>query len=787
MSQPEKSTRPQVTPADWIVRTIVFLLLATAMFSPPMSPANELDSSWRMVLSKAFHEGWQFGTDVVFTYGPLGYLMGRTYCGIHFTSLIAWQVVQALVFTLIVFRQGLRLEGYARYAYFGFFLLMGAAYEDALHQMAIALAGLELIRRDDERLRVLPAAFAAMFGALGLIKFTDLLLGGAFVCAAAALHLWHRRRADAIWVAAWFLGSFLVGWMLCGQNPLNLPDYFFNSWEISQGYQETMGVPTPPDAFVAALASLAFLAAYLTLNVLGATDRPRALALVGGTAAFIFLNWKHGFVRSDGHMIGYFYCTFVPATAFPALLADTPRFRRAKTLLLLGAFAAGIVGVGVALPGVIRWILGNGQERIVNNVRKLADLRGTYAVVENDLRNERSAYLLPETRKIVRQSPIDVIGYEQAVAIYNDFNYRPRPVFQSYSAYRPWLSHLNFKYYASDRAPEFVLLKLHTIDRRLVTMDDAQVLSLLLHRYEYVLTEKGYHLWRRKPGPFNRGDIAPRQIYSATLALGQPLLTAEFADRHLWATVKVQPSLVGRLRAFLYKLPIVTLKLKNNGNATSEYRLPPPQGRTGFILNPIVEDITSYMNFAGGKPERFVHALTVDIPPADKWLFRDEYTVTLSELPASNAGREYFHQAEKRLFRMFDIVPTSYSAQTPISDGKIDGRSVMVLHAPSEMTFDVPKGASALTGAFGFLEAAYTGDNRTDGARFTISFVSAADETVLLERTLDPLNKLNDRGLQSFRLALPPNQAGYLRLRVHPGPHNVYAWDWTAWTGLNLH
>jgi len=36
--------------------------------------------------------------------------------------------------------------------------------------------------------------------------------------------------------------------------------------------------------------------------------------------------------------------------------------------------------------------------------------------------------------------PLDVLGFEQAVPLFNDFNYRPRPVFQSYSGLYAYLN-----------------------------------------------------------------------------------------------------------------------------------------------------------------------------------------------------------------------------------------------------------------------------------------------------------------------------------------------------------
>lgn len=787
MNTPDPTKTQSASAADWTARILVFLLFAVTILAAPLSPSNELDASWRMVLSKCFKDGLQFGVDVVFTYGPLGFLMGKTYCGIHYYSLLAWQVVQAVVCTLLIFRQGIRLQGYGRYAYFAFFLFLGIAYEDGLHQLIIALAGFELLRRHGEDRRVLPALLGILLGGLGLFKFTNLMIGGVFVGSTVGLLLWRRRKAAAGWLAGWSAGTFLVGWVLCGQNLLNLPAYFYNSWEISQGYQETMGIPTPPVSLIIGVLTLVLVAVYLGQYFLALPDRPRAVATSLAFAAFIFLNWKHGFIRADGHMIGFFYAVLLPATAFPSLLDDGPRFRRRQTAVVISLVLLALAGVGAAIPNLLRGVLSNFQERVYANVTQLLDLRAMREKYQFQLTSERSYFDMPQTRKVVGDATLDVLGYEQAVAIYNQFNYQPRPVFQSYSAYRPHLNHLNARFYASDRAPQFVLLKLQTIDRRLLTFDDAEVLSLLVQRYEFVLTEKGFQLWRRKPGPFALADIAPQPLRTSVLLPGQPFLAEEFSNRPLWAEVDVRPSFLGRIRGFLYKLPIVILRIENTQGMVTEYRMPLAQGRAGFIINPVVEDLLSYMQFAGAKPDRLLRALTLVIAPEDQAYFQDEYTVTISALPPSTAGQEFYRKADKRLFQMFDVVPMTYEAKATLSEGTIDGKPVMVFHAPSEMTLNVPRGSTKCSGAFGFLEGAYTNGNTTDGADFYVTWVLGTEEIILLERTLDPLHKMNDRGLQYFDVTLPPRDGGHLRLRISPGPRNNIAWDWTAWSALSVH
>ena len=786
MTTPTPTSLPRPTVADWIARGAFFLLMALVMVSPPRFPTNELDASWRMALGKFFLDGRQFGVDVVFTYGPLGFLMGMTYSGLQFASLLVWQVFQALIFTLVIFRQGQRVPGYARYGFFAYFLLLGLTYEDALHQQVIALAGFELLRRESEGKRLLPALSGALFALLGLIKFTNLMLAMLFVACAAALLLWHRRSRAALWLVAWFAGSFLLGWVLCRQNPLHLPAYFLNSWEISQGYQETMGIPTPPDALRVGLLTLALIVAYAAIYLWTQPDRARGAVTTLALGAYVYLEWKHGFIRADGHMIGYFYALLVPATAFPALLEDGPRFRPLQRGLLLALAGCALLGVSTALPGVLRGSLGNFQERLFGNLDHLRQGRNFVTKYQELLAAECSLHDMPETRAVVGTASIDLLGYEQAILLYNRFNYRPRPVFQSYSVYRPHLARINANYFASARAPDYVLLRLDTIDRRLVTFDDPEVLNLLVHRYEYVLSEKGYQLWHRKPGPFQAAAFAPRPFRTAALAPGQPFLTEEYADRPLWAQVELRPSLLGTLRAFVYKHPIVLLRLQDTQGRVSEYRMPLPQGRAGFIVNPLVEDGVSYMRFAGGKPERLLRSLTVVVAPGDSPYFADEYTVTLSTLTPSTAGREFFRQEQKRLFHMFNLVPVSFDAYNPISEGEIDGKPVMVFHAPSEMILDVPPDAGEFSGSYGFLPGTYTKGGNTDGAVFSVVLLRDNGETTLLERTLDPVHRPADRGLQDFHVTLPPGAGGRLRLRTQPGPSNNFSWDWTAWTGLTL-
>jgi hypothetical protein len=777
----------QVSVADWIARSLVFVAMVILAFNLPNPPGAGLDASWRMALGKFFSDGLQFGRDVVFTYGPLGFLMGHTYGGLQFASLIIYQVLQAIVCSILIFRYGLRATGYSRLAFFAYFLLFGVTYEDALHQIIIAFAGFELIRHSRASWRLGTALIGVLYAVFALTKFTDCVLSAVFVFSAAGLQAWHKSWRAAGWTLGWFVGSFFIGWILCRQNPLNLPAYFHNSWVISQGYQEAMGIAPPPTALLLGLTILGLVIAYAAIYLLSAPDRPRAIATVIGLAAFTYLNWKHGFVRADGHMIGFFYCAMAVTVSFPVLLDDPPRFHLLQRCLLLPIIVLGLVGVSLSIPGVVGAFLGNTQDRFYFNCRCLFTFPAYSADFHDRLKKAEAVVDLPNTRVVIGNATIDVLGFEQAVAILNRFNYHPRPVFQSYSVYEPGLSRLNYDYYASLAAPEFVLLKLEVIDRHLATADDSEVLRLLVQRYSFVHSEGGFQLWRRKPGAFDPASVKARLLKAAAVPLGENWPASEFSHEPLWVTVDTQLSLLGRLRAFFYKPPQLMLKITDSDGVVFSYPLPPGQGRTGFIINPLVDDVVSYMRFAGGKPDRLLRALSIDVEPQDRAFLRPNANFALYAIPPSTEGRDYFREAEKLLFHMFKTVPDTYTAYAPLSENTIDAQQVMILHAPSEMVFDAPEGSKEISGSFGFLPGAYSNGGNTDGAVFSVVWTSGDTEKLLYEKALEPVTRAEDRGLHAFRISLPDAPRGRIRLRTQPGPHNNFSWDWTAWTGVDIH
>jgi hypothetical protein len=299
-----------------------------------------------------------------------------------------------------------------------------------------------------------------------------------------------------------------------------------------------------------------------------------------------------------------------------------------------------------------------------------------------------------------------------------------------------------------------------------------------------VHSEKSFHVWAKKPGPYV--PAARPVVATKDLAFEEEWPVAEYTHQPLWLTVDLRPSLLGRLRTFLYKPPMLRLVITDAAGRNSTYRMPAPIGRAGFIINPVINDLMGFIHLTANQPERLAGKLMLTVAPEDRKYFAAPARVELRALPVSTAAKNFFAQLNREVFYMFKTPPSSYDNATKPSIQLIDGQEVMVMHAPSEFVYDLPQDNTVITGKHGYVVGAYTEGGKSNGGDFVVAWSDGRNSMELYRRRLDPLNKPEDRGLLSFSIDLTPYHGGRLYLRTLPGPFNDQGWDWTAWTDIEI-
>lgn len=600
---------------------IFAMSLGVACF--PHEPlANDLDSSWAAILGYAHEAGLQFGKDVVFTYGPLGFLISPYFS--PYAYQLRWLVDVLLTFTIsaIVCLWLWRLDVRWRSLGMVLFALLVAnirfGVQDLLIQVGFLAVGLSCFMASGRQLTAYISAALALGVFAALAKFTFLFTAGITLGAISIDLVLRNKQKLAICVGAGFVLGLVGGWMAAGQNLAVLVQFLESGWEVSAGYQQTMALDVRMPVLIGALVS-ALLALIIIVFRSGFVFEPDTIrarlrrgTLVVWLGALLFLIWKHGFVRADPHHVTFFLgFTVVLAFFIEGLpgggLASRKWSRGACGLCCLSSVLALQM---VLYPDYIH--LDRTLTRVVQNAWALFQPAEYWRKMNREFAAVEQAAKLPNISRVVRHSRIDVFGNHQCYAVFNGFNFHPRPCLQSYAAYSPGLAQMNESFYASSAAPEFVLLGLAPIDYHFAPLEDSLVFRDLLVNYNFVQAEGPFLLLKSSSRSRPKLDL----LREGTVRPGQKLDLSGFQDSNIWLQLEVEPRIMGRVRQFLFKPPQIHLTVWRGANANpakEEFSAPAPLLRAGFVASPLLSTTDDVYAFYGGQVLARPSAYSVDL------------------------------------------------------------------------------------------------------------------------------------------------------------------------------
>ena len=607
---------------------ILFLWPALACF--PSAPDASLDVSWQTTLIYAHAHGWQFGRDIIFTWGPWGFLNSQFHLGeTGATAKLAWEIGGKLLLAIGLVALTTRLSAWRQILFVAACVCFAWLFLDTIFLVFITLAVVAgLFRVGTPRLQI--ALWIAALAFLGEIKFTYTLYSTAGVIAVSATACGRRNYRSALGFVAGYVAAFVVFWMAAGQNPANLPSYLRMSWEISEGYAAAMGLDEPRPVFFCGVGLLGVCGIYVWRLLKTHPDRTFATAASILLAFWLFLAWKHGFIRADGHVFGFFLYVLLTAIVLPCLCFPNCRYHWFELCPLLC-----LTGIWLFQPRLPLQCPGVGWACLRQNARTMFHASGLRSAWKASFEAASATAQLPEIRHAVGNGTIDIFNYDQSVAFLNGLHYTPRPIFQSYSAYTPALTMRNLRFYQSGRAPDYVLWETASIDGRFPTIDDAALLPELLRGYQPVLEEKEYLLLKKK------ASLPPRRLQrqlllAQSLALGEKVAVPAFTGPAVWFQADLPLSKLGRLRAFLYKPPIINLVVTDQNGRQTSWRLLPRIAEDGFLLEPFLETQADFTALMHGHSRQWLRSLRLEVPHGQEEFWAQTWsraTIQLYTLP----------------------------------------------------------------------------------------------------------------------------------------------------------
>jgi len=678
-----------------------------------------LDASWQEGLNWAISHGAQWGKGWVFTYGPLGFIKPD----IPFDPDTYWvvlllQIVIAAAMAWLVAANVRRMPLATGVSLAIASLLIGPS-----SFMVYPLAALVLERTAQRKdpagypRHLLVGGLSAFTAIQPLIKFSVFPLWVVWLLLGAFM-LWRsRNRSLVLTFVSTSIVAISVVWVACGQRLANLGAFVYWSWQIAVDYPAAMQLePGHPVTNWVALGAIGFGLMCAVLFSLRVRHSPRRVAVYVMLVATLAVAYRAGATRADGGhlMIIWSACAWC-APLLAGLwyedsgLRDT---RRAVSVFVLSSLVLVLPWLSNAYSGRSLWSLYAGDwvlTRVVQQADELSHPFRTYRDKRKQWVEDRKALQLPIISGVVKDDTVDVLMDDQSSLLANGMHYRPRPVFQSYSAYSGKLAQLNSEFFLSTRAPQWVMLDWHAIDGHYPTSDDARALVTILQNYRPVLTEDSHLLFRRSTGVGTAFDIVrpEREIplhFKLPTNLPAPSAGAWFAK------VDVELTPYGKLYALLFRPPRLGIEVRLANGATNRYTLVRAIAKSGFVLSPALESNFDYLRWLGGDNKRYV--TTVKLVQREVFNHRAFKIVGPLQLYPLKLPRrnQPTHALYAALFPGFSEIPTalSESSTVPTRIERIDGESVLLLPAPASLEFQLPPGTYAMTARFGVMPNALT-------------------------------------------------------------------------------
>lgn len=745
------------------------LFLLNIGFGAP--PSTALDASWAEVLAWAALKHAQWGRDIAFTYGPLGFLHGNAS---YFPGILGWFVTGQILLTAAFV---LTTTALLHRSHILIFLLFAIAYacsypwvpSDVSWAITLLFGTTVLMNRDVRPTTiastVVVIAMAMLFGAIALIKFSLFPLW--LICVVALVADWLLRGSarSAVGILVIFLVALLNMWILCGQELGNLPAHLSAGFEIASGYGHAMGIGAP---LTVELAGAACIGLFCLLCLFAAYQVRRDASALVALALYMagaFLAWRANFTRADHAHWFFAFFSLLPFALLSHRRLKTMKLMRVGLILLAGVSAiAGLYGaIGISM----RWQqLHEGINGHFHELTSFSELK-----VQRDAQwvaaQQRAS--LPKISQQVGSATVDMFTDEQGVVLLNGLNYKPRPIFQSYSAYTPYLARLNEAYFLGPQAPEYVVMKLDAIDARLPMIEDPLALAALLQHYRSVLMEHGYLLLLRDAASAPLAPIAPPTSW-VTTKLGKEIPVTAATDATI-AFVKLDLSTLGEVYTFLLREPSLRIAIQTD-NGSYDYRFIRLTGASGFMLSPVIRSTQDWTRLQLDTPLPHVRGFRIE--PEIAWqsiFFRPD-------LSAGFQTRRYLRLTPATtsadlvgaIYPGFNLMPTDVRG---ISDMIVEeGKSALFLHAPGTLRFAPEPGHYRVSGEFGIRSAALTTPacSAADGIGISLVRLHEGIETQLLHLELDPFHTPKDRGAHHFDLGDAAVEAGdRIEYRVDPG------------------
>jgi len=576
---------------------IVSVLLALFTYLQPGSLLIPgLDPSWGYGLNYTFQNHLIMGKDIYFTFGPLGFLEHTAPLTLSILDISSnfWFVCSIISYFLI------------------FKLCKASALDNWRLLVNIVLAFVLIIYASDHIQRLLIIAYVCAFlhWRTQKIIYLWVILATAIICLMIkfsygatvlalyfpyliAISLRDKQPVNALIGIVLLPILYCLGWYYLYHSLTGSIGYLKGGLEFSQGSISAMASDQNNNWPAIGAFYVAFI--YGTL-IVGRSYKQGWIVMPLCFLGPLFIWSKYAFGREDSGHLAYLM-SFVFYIGILWMIAVERLLHKITCLLVIVICFFSWKQISLTAWGSIEF-----QPRPTFFSPSTFKYRWSREEVMEIMNRESDAALSTlqldsEILEKIGTHSVDVYPWETLITKANNLNWTPRPIYQSYITYTPFLDRKNQEFYESAKAPEFIIWHYHSyqdIDNRYSFSSDPLTLQAILQHYRMDQCKGGFCLWRHMQQDQLQVTPLP-STKDASWNNWIDLPTSSPADV-IRAHLNVHRSLLGKLNIALWKEGGIEIDYRLKNGDIKTHTLLIDNASSGLWASPYMTDQISEKN-----------------------------------------------------------------------------------------------------------------------------------------------------------------------------------------------
>jgi hypothetical protein len=581
----------------------------------PLSiPGPGLDPSWGIGINKAVSDNLQFGPEIAFTFGPLGFLYIPYYIDPPLWFL-------SLVFSLFIHFLFL----------FSLALLMvksSANWKEYIVILALVIIPIQFIRdyelllsagiflylivssKIDRKYEVYVLSFVSLLLAFAsLIKFNIAIISLSFILTFLLVSIFKREFKKQLYVFILYIILVPILWLIAGQHLVNLPVYLLNSLQLSSGYNDAMAISGPESQIYLGLMGVTFILILFVYSLIKKIDSLVMFILLN--CVLLFVVFKHGFIRHDGHVYGFF-ASYAIIFVYVYLISKSKTNFAVRSLSLLLSILF-VVSIYNGFPNIMQDNIFQKLPAYEKSISLISNQTYQGQVLLDAKNNIRSSYPLDNNSiHYLNNKTLDIFPWDIALVWAYNFTWSPRPVFQSYSAYTQRLDILNAQHFSRVKAPKAILYAYKSIDGRYPLFDEPATFASILNNYTFV-NESGEFLVLSY-NPKNDSPIIEEDLGTVNMEPGQPIKIPRYDSGYVFGHIELEYSTFGKFMKLVYKPTPAFITFRfSDWTYSDEYRFIPGVSMNAVFLSQYVNNVHDLSSIFSGNITPDITEMIIDV------------------------------------------------------------------------------------------------------------------------------------------------------------------------------